>query len=615
MNMELDMAMDMDVIPPQGMPAGMTSGMPSGVPNGMHSGMPNNAQSGMSNGVPNGVPNGMPNGMQSDAPNSGIPGISGISGMPGMPRMPGMPGIDGMEPMESMDRMGPMGPMEHMEPMEPMEPMEAPPAPMYNLQPPIGIPVSTPASMPQAYPPQQLLQKPTPSQPASKGPDLLFRVQMGFESRVQSEVYWSLSTLLSFSTARNFDLLKSRLDLVKLVIEFVCREWDAVTRARTPIDDDHETIVRRQKVLEALLIVRNMCLDAQIAKELSVPCEPLVLNSIRLPLLSQYSEMRLLCLEICEHVCFYFPNQNADTPLFKAAVALLDSNDKSVLVAAVRTVARLSLCDSRDTSPLLNYPTEMARLAKMLLIDDSELISAVLDLFVQLTSRLQRVEQLQILGDPNHLCMHLLRLCTFKMDFQSADYIRLPRRTKRPAPLFPPEISPAILHELLAMNEPERATMWIRSSYDADPEGEVLQVSLWSNYQKLFEPHERDGTGKRMLKAIDFIRTCTNNVRGAHAKVLSPPEGPKKFIIKGLVPREKAVAPSQLLLDSAQKLHSDGNGRPPPAYTDVALKVLKNIAGLQGGEQLVKPFVRECVLASVVNPTALDGVCGVLNAL
>lgn len=485
------------------------------------------------------------------------------------------------------------------------EAVPPPPPPVYNLQPPIGMPVSTPASVPQAFPPQQQL-RPAPAPTNSKGPDLLFRVQMGFRSRVKTEEYWSLSTLLAFSTARNFDLLKSRPDLIELVVDFVRREWDAVVVDRR----DYAVLVARQKVLEALLIVRNMCLDAHLAKQLSRGCEAFVAKGVALPADPAFAEMRLLCLEICEHTCFHFAAP--DAALFRDLVGLIASRDKSVVVAAVRSVARLSLCDVRDASPLFSYPDALQRVARLLLIDDAELLAALLDLLVQLTSRAQRVEQLQPLGDAEHLVQHLVRLLAFRMDLQPLAYPRLARRTQRPVPAVPPELSPQILGELLAMNEPERATMWIRSSYDTDPDGEVLQVSLWSNYQKLFEPHERDGTGRRLLKAIDFIRACTSNVRGAQAKVIAPDAGPKKFIIKGLVPREKAVAPSQLL---AEAQPGDARGRPPPPYTDAVVKVLQNIAALQGGPQLLRPHVLRCVENALVNPQAFEGLAPLLDVV
>lgn len=521
-----------------------------------------------------------------------------------------------------------------------------PPLPIYNIQPPIGIPVSTPASVPQAYPPTQLARPQNgrnPNASNQQGPVLLFRVQMALSCGVKSEEYWGLATLLAFSTSRIFDLLKTRPDLLKLVTAFVGREWSVAVAERR----NYEGLVVRQKLLEALLIVRNMCLDPQLAKLLAPGCESFVVKGITLPTSRHdLAEVRLLCLEICEHTCFHFTSPELSisepSPLMTALVKLVESPDKSVVVAAVRSVARLSLCDGRDASPLLAHPATLKRVARLLLIDDAELLSALLDFLVQLTSRLQRVEQLDVAGTAlaptsmnkqptanshpgaQHLVAHLVRLIAFRMDPRPLPYPRLPRRTQLPVPTSPPELPPHILTELLAMSEPERATMWICSSYDSDPDGEVLQVSLWSNYQKVFEPHERDGTGRRLLKAIDFIRACTSNVRGAQAKVVSPESGPKKFIIKGLVPREKAVAPSQLFAEAQQNSGvpgmngsglSDSRGRPPPPYTDAVVRILQNIGSLQGGSELLRPYILHCVENALINPQAFEELGPVMDVL
>lgn len=502
--------------------------------------------------------------------------------------------------------------------------MQGPPPPMYNIQPPMGISVTTPSTVPQAFQPQQAFPKPPLNSIGSgvKGPDILFRVHMGLQSGVSSEIDWCLTTLLTFTTARNFDVLKARTDIMVSVIGFISQNWDAVTRAKSELDDSSSSLRARQKVLDALLIIRNVCIDQSVAQQLAPLVSSFVEHGISLPLnTSLYTEMRLLCLEIAEHTCFYFPNQSSDSLLFNGLMTLLMSSDKSVLISAMRCLTRLLVFDVKESSPLLAHQEKLRHLNHLLLIDDAELIAAVLDAFVQFTSRLQRVEQLQVL-QAGVFVSHVVRLLSFKIDRLPSDYQRLPQRTRKPAPLTPPEIPAAFLSELLAMDEPERATMWIRSSYNSDPEGEVMQVALWTGYQRIFEPHERDGSGKKMLKAIDFIRTCTTNVRGAQAKVVTLPDGQRKFIIKGLVPRETAISPLQLrageggggLPDNSipnnEQSYEDSEKaqRPPPVYGNTAALVLLNICKLQGGKDLLEPFVAEMLTAMYFNPAIAENI-------
>lgn len=510
--------------------------------------------------------------------------------------------------------------------------MQGPPPPVYNIQPPLGISVTTPSTVPQAFQPQQAYPKPPLNSIGSgvKGPDILFRVHMGLQSGVSSEIDWCLTTLLTFTTARNFDVLKARVDIMVSVIRFISQHWDEVIRAKSELDDSSESLRLRQKVLDALLIIRNVCIDQSVAQQLAPLVASFVESGISLPLnTSLYTEMRLLCLEIAEHACFYFPNQSSDSPLFTGLITLLSSNDKSVLISAMRCLTRLLVFDVKESSPLLANPKELAHINNLLLIDDADLIATVLDTFVQFTSRLQRVEQLQSL-QPILLVNHLVRLLSFKVDRVPSDYMRLPQRTRKPAPLTPPEIPAAYLTELLTLDEPERATMWIRSSYNTDPEGEVLQVALWTGYQRIFEPHERDGSGKKMLKAIDFIRTCTTNVRGAQAKVVTLPDGQRKFIIKGLVPRESAVSPSQLRAGEGAVGLSDGtpnstnepsydetekSHRPPPVFGNTAALVLLNICKLQGGKDLLEPLIADMLTAMYLNPAIAENIDKLLSEL
>lgn len=530
--------------------------------------------------------------------------------------------------------------MEGMEEGIPYE--EGPPPPMFNLQPPMGMPVSTPATMPQAFQSQTELPKPPATFIGSgaKGPDLLLRVLMGLQSGVRSEADWCLTTLLNFTTAHNPDLLRTRMDILNLVIDFINDHWDEVTRSKLPIDDDYSTLLLRSKVLEALLIMRNVCIDQMTAVALAPNCLSFIEAGVKLPNLPQYHEMRLLSLEVCEHVCFLpaanqikqnandstssssnsgaGPGAGADSTvhgLFEALVNILaSSQDKSVLMSALRSVSRLLVFDTRETSPLLYYPKSVIRVFRFTMIDDAELQACALELLQQFFSRLQRVDQISsVFGgsiETDALSRHLVRLLCFQMEKEPADYLRLPRRTRKLAPVVPPTIPPSLMQSLLRLPEPERATAWIRASYDLDPEGEVLQVSLWTAYQRLFEPHERDGTGHRMLKAIDFIRTCTTNVRGAQAKVVSTPEGPKKFIIKGLVPRETALS-----LDPTPADNDVRANRAPPVFGDVAANCLVNIAKLQGGKQLLEPLISELVESAILNSKVFEKIDLVLGEI
>lgn len=489
--------------------------------------------------------------------------------------------------------------------------------PLYNL-PPIGLTVMTPAVSPQLFQPSTY-RRPERLQAigaGARGVEWLYRIKMSLESGVLDEQEWAISALMELSFGRP-DVLRdaAHVNVLNMITRYAAELWNKGIRTLREFEDTDAAEIRsRQKLSDALLVIRNISLDLETSRSLvqQTNVKSLVKQGLHLPLGSDAGhlvEIRLLCLELAENTTLYFP---PDPQIFNCLIQILDhqANDRGALVAAERCLSRLSVHDDRSYILSLK-PHHITLLLRQLLTQDIELISASLDLLYQFTMRTTTIEQLfpnnnEALGTIDVL----IKLLTFKMDREQGDFIRLPRRTKRPQPAEPPQLTQPILQELLSMVEPERATNWIRASYEPDPEGEVTQVSLWNAYQAAFEPHQRAGVGKRLLRAIDFIRNVTTAFRMAEAMVVTSPSGEKRFIIRGFKPREKAVSPSIYAKDPA--LLPDNRRRTPPAFGATAALVLQNIASLQGGQTLMRPLVSKLIDSACVNSTLWQYIDGLL---
>lgn len=442
------------------------------------------------------------------------------------------------------------------------------------------------------------------------GLDLRHRIEMSFLSGLPDETRWAVAALLE-QTFKTTDLSKdvTLRGLLSNALNYAQEAWPGLDKPE-----------KYAAVCEIFLSVRNVTTDPENAQIMaSFPkLRPLLESAFGLPDSPTYRELRDYALEIAESVSSLYQPET-ESNLFKGLVALLGSEDRSTLVSVHRALSRLCVGVDDDNSAILTLPLDaIHRLLRFLLVNDDELIGSTLDLLYQYSSRLESVsdfwtEQNDKLWIQDILSTHLVRLLTYKVQKEVPDYVRLPRRTKRPTPAEPPKLTDAIIHELLALQEPDRATNWIRASYEPDPDGEVTQISLWKAYEGQFDSYVRAGRG-RLLPAVDFIKNVTTAFRNAAAMVVNLSSGEKRFIIKGIKPREAPVSPAVYNQLHHSSLPETQRRAPLPLTTTAAL-VLQNIARLQGGKELLRPFISDICTALTVNHGIVSYVNGLLATL
>jgi chromatin structure-remodeling complex subunit RSC9 len=102
---------------------------------------------------------------------------------------------------------------------------------------------------------------------------------------------------------------------------------------------------------------------------------------------------------------------------------------------------------------------------------------------------------------------------------------------------------------------------------------------------------------------VDFIKNVTSAFRSSAAMVVHPPNSQKRFIIKGIRPREYPVPPSVLNAPQAPTQPVEVKRREPSGLGVTATLVLQNIARSETGKALLQHEVDLLLEAACVNPT------------
>lgn len=482
---------------------------------------------------------------------------------------------------------------------------------------PIPLNVATPSNNPHMF--QSMFYQRPPRPPVdsmamggSKNEELMSRIQMAFQSRIESEEDWALDALLQLSFNQPELLnLKKLPDTTKFLLSritnapfFLNQPSESVlaTGSMSQTDEEYE---QTQKVLHAMLIVRNASLTPTNAHFMSQldDCKRIVERGLALPNISIYSEFRMYCIEIAEAISFHVtPESPTDTFFLAIVSALASSDDRGLIVPALRSLARIVVHDKKNI--MESIPVGLVEeVIHYLLVDDEELISASLDFLYQYTASKRNVGTLFSTPMGTNLCTkHLVRLLTYRIVEPQKDYIRLPRRTKKVAPANPPSLPDELVDELLQLDEPARATQWIRCSYEEDPNAEVTQISLWKAYEGQFSEFLKQGRGKApLLPGVHFINNVTPAFKRSAAMVINLPTGHKSYIIKGIKPREFAVTPAQL--NAPPPPPPVQENRQPSTFGVTACLVLQNIAHSKEGNDKLQHTIPALMRAMLLNST------------
>lgn len=102
-----------------------------------------------------------------------------------------------------------------------------------------------------------------------------------------------------------------------------------------------------------------------------------------------------------------------------------------------------------------------------------------------------------------------------------------------------------IIISLMTAAYPVPSMYRMKAVFEADPDGEITQVSLWKAYQKQFEAYDhlvRSGNVPPMMVAADVIKGTQEAFPTAAPKQVEDPPGNKRFIISGIKVKDPRAA-------------------------------------------------------------------------
>ncbi|AMD21497.1 HER219Wp [Eremothecium sinecaudum] len=399
------------------------------------------------------------------------------------------------------------------------------------------------------------------------GVDDLTRMKMALISGVNEEVTWSLKKYLVYSNKAPYMVsLKMNRDLVENFNTFVVAMLPILGRFEWPLVE--ADFYQFEQGLNAILILRNLAQDSDSTQVLATSN---TLKGFLLSVLencnkfnepshviyrenaSLFMELLNYVLDLVEAISSYIAPAKKDDPFFQNLVSILRfTKDRYQVISILRSLSRLLVRSKADQeSAADNLDDEILNIiVSYILVDcDNELITASLDFLYQyILPGNERITTL--LSNPERNCIltsALPALLTYNIELPDYDYlsnleIKLIRRVKPKPPTHVPTLPDEIFTKLLELNEPMRSTAWLRCCFEAAAESEVTQISLWKSYEHIFnEPVKQ--SGRRLLPAVEFIKNVSNAFVGAAAIVVTDPvTAQKRFVIKGIQPRMKAVS-------------------------------------------------------------------------
>ncbi|KAK8157734.1 RSC complex subunit Rsc9 [Phyllosticta citrichinensis] len=316
------------------------------------------------------------------------------------------------------------------------------------------------------------------------------------------------------------------------------------------------------RVHEAGLVVRNLVmLDANAYYVSQLPqIRDFITIALNLPRRASVVELKHYALEIAEQLTRYWII-NSDHPLYQTLLAQLDSNDRALIITSLRALSRIAMSAS-PSYELLGIPARIVQqVCEWMLVEDEHLREACLDFLYLYTTTTENVATLAESVDIEGLVRVLTRLLlhnaqTTRMPAPS----RLPARAPPPAPETAAKLAGAVIEQLIAADEPDRSSQWLKTCFEEDPSGEITQIALWTAYNAAFNgpiqkaqaqhqasslpstpgsnapPANQGKPPKPLMAAKDFITNVSTTFPTASAQVVNS-GGTSKYTIKGIRPR------------------------------------------------------------------------------
>lgn len=296
---------------------------------------------------------------------------------------------------------------------------------------------------------------------------------------------------------------------------------------------------------EAALIIRNMVMLHENAQFLSLipTIRDFIVIALNLPRHATAVEVQHYALEIAEQLTRFWVLDARD-PLYRSLLGQVDTEDRGKIITSLRALGRIAM-NLEAPNKLPEVPKKILRLiCDWLLVEDEELRNACLDFLYLFTGFADNVEILVNEVNLQALVTQLVRLLQYNAI--AYEERQSNNKTSRSPPQADnaPKLSAAIIEQLVALEEPERSSQWLRTCFEEDQNGEITQIHLWTAYnaafQEIMNSHPQH---QALMAAKDFITNVSSTFGGASAQVINT-NGQAKYTIRGIRPRSVPTDPT-----------------------------------------------------------------------
>lgn len=410
-----------------------------------------------------------------------------------------------------------------------------------------------------------------------RGCDDLTRMERSLNSNLLNEMKWALKKYLTYSNKAPYMIsLKTLPHLINYFKRFIINSvpiinnnfTDRLSGSTNSLDKDN-----LQMGITSLLILRNLSQDIESVQVLIKDND---LKQFLLFVLITYNnnnkntkdpsnqhmyhtnikyfnEILHYSMDLIEAISTYIAPANKNDPLFGNLVLILNkTKDRALIISILRSLSRLlvrSKEDEESAADNLDDSTLTLIVNNLLISLDAELIITSFDFLYQfclpgnkrIQTLLNNKERFKVLQSvlPEYLTYNV-RLPNYPQ-IDTAE-IKLIKRLRPPPPKKPPTLPKDLFQELLKFNEQKRSTTWLRCCFEPVMTAEYTQIQLWKSYESTFAEPVRKQGGK-IGPAVEFIKNVSNAFPDAAAMVIvDPTTETKRFVIKGIQPRHKALS-------------------------------------------------------------------------
>ncbi|EPY53796.1 RSC complex subunit Rsc9 [Schizosaccharomyces cryophilus OY26] len=377
------------------------------------------------------------------------------------------------------------------------------------------------------------------------GPPLLIRMALALKSRQEDEVDWAVCHLVKVSFERYQEFKLERLPfLAECLVEALGFQISLVKK----VSNESDITQYLDRAIGIALVLRNSVLSSENAK-LIAKAELIVgvlESAIRCAKTFENVELLHYCLDISETISSYLCIEDEKIGLYLLLCSFLNSSDNAVLIATLRTLARLALND-RNNRLLQDLDEKVViRIISLTETNNEELVAATLDFLYQYTTYRTNTSGLLsnsaiwiLVNQLTRLMMYQAqeRVVTIAVANSGKADVQTPN-TSQTTSFLPLPYSE--LQQLVLLREPERSVKWMRCCFESSPDDYVLQTDIWQMYCSDME--RAQGPGLMAISPADFIKVSSHAFYNARAMTVSTPLLPVEYVINGIKRRELPIS-------------------------------------------------------------------------